>query len=191
MNLRLHAFEPVSRANGPGLRAVVWFQGCTLGCPACFNPATHDPSSGQDMDTAALASQVLQSPHAIEGVTFSGGEPFQQPEALLDVLQRLSGSTLSTLAFSGFTLDEIQHQPFGPDILRHLDVLMAGRYRAARHQGRGLLGSANQRLHLLTRRHTPQQIGATPPTEIILHRDGTMTLTGIAPLRLPLPPPPP
>ena len=41
MRIRLHAFEPASRANGPGPRAAVWFQGCTLGCPGCFNPDTH------------------------------------------------------------------------------------------------------------------------------------------------------
>ncbi|MFH1265139.1 MAG: 4Fe-4S single cluster domain-containing protein, partial [Planctomycetota bacterium] len=84
MKIRLHAFEPASRANGPGLRAVVWFQGCTLRCPGCFNPGTHNPLSGHESDTATLAAEILAIRRKIEGVSVSGGEPFQQPEALLD-----------------------------------------------------------------------------------------------------------
>lgn len=183
MNFRLHAFESASRANGPGLRFVVWFQGCTLGCPGCFNPKTHGAAGGMEMDTVALAEQLLAKPNGIEGVSFSGGEPFQQPEALLALLDRLAGSGLSMLAFSGYTHAEIQRQPLGPAILARLDVLIAGRYLQSRHQGRGLLGSTNQAVHLLTGRYTPKDIGATPTSEIILHRDGRITVSGIAPIR--------
>jgi pyruvate-formate lyase-activating enzyme len=55
MKIRVRAFEPASRANGPGLRAVVWFQGCTRACPGCFNPATHDPRGGDECETHPLS----------------------------------------------------------------------------------------------------------------------------------------
>lgn len=150
MKVRVHAFEPASRANGPGLRAVVWFQGCSLGCPGCFNPATHDPGGGDECDTETLAAEILARAARIEGLSVSGGEPFQQPEALLDLLQRLAAASLSRLVFSGYTLAEIQALPLGPATLRHVDVLIAGRYHAAQRTGHGLLGSANQQIHLLT-----------------------------------------
>ena len=181
--LRLHASEPVSRANGPGLRAVVWFQGCTLGCPGCFNPGTHDQEVGMETDTAELAAEWLRRQREIDGISISGGEPFQQPEALLDLLTRLDGSGLSRLVFSGYTLKEIEAQPLGLAILSHLDVLIAGRYVQSRHDGQGLLGSSNQRIHLLTPRHTLAEFGTIPRTEIILHADGSYTFTGIVPLR--------
>ncbi len=184
MRVRLHAFEPASRANGPGPRAVVWFQGCTLGCRGCFNPATHDPQGGYEADTAALADQILALRPTIAGISVSGGEPFQQPEALLDLLGHLDGSGLSRLAFSGYTLDAIRALPLGDRILAHLDVLIAGRYLASQHLGRGLLGSANQRIHLLTDRHKPADFDEVPAREVVLHRDGTMTLSGMAPLSL-------
>jgi anaerobic ribonucleoside-triphosphate reductase activating protein len=101
MKFRLHALEPFSRANGPGLRAVVWFQGCTLGCPGCFNLATHDSQAGRHADTESLAAEILALGTRIEGISISGGEPFQQPEALLDLLSRLTNSHLSRLVFSG------------------------------------------------------------------------------------------
>jgi len=181
--LRIHALENASRANGPGLRAVIWVQGCTLGCPGCFNPDTHDPGGGVVRETSQLADDLLRLGGGIEGVSVSGGEPLQQPEALLDLLVRLDGSGLSRLVFSGYTRREIEQQPLGPAILAHLDVLVAGRYVIARREGRGLIGSANQRIHLITSRHTPAEFTRIPAAELIVHADGSITCSGVDPLR--------
>ncbi|MBI3800395.1 MAG: radical SAM protein [Deltaproteobacteria bacterium] len=179
MKIRLHAFEPTSRANGPGLRAVIWFQGCTLGCPGCFNPTTHEPNDGYETKAEVLAADLITLP-GIEGVSISGGEPFQQPEALADLVRRLRQTSLSILIFSGYTLKRIQTMPLGPTILASIDVLVAGPYVREQHSGRGLLGSTNQHLHLLTSRYQPSDFTRLPRREIILHRDGTMTVTGFA-----------
>jgi anaerobic ribonucleoside-triphosphate reductase activating protein len=181
MKLRLHAFEPTSRANGPGLRAVVWFQGCTLGCPGCFNPGTHDLQGGCDFDTETLVAKILALDTRIEGISISGGEPFQQPNALLDLLRRLTVSRLSRLIFSGYTLSEVHSLPLGPTILRRIDVLVAGRYVAAQRVGHSLLGSANQQIHLLTDRYTPSELSQVPSRELILHTDGLIAATGFSP----------
>jgi len=82
-------FGQASRANGLGLRAVVWFQGCTLGCPGCFNPITHDPEGGSLANIKELTEQILPSGTRIEVVTILGREPFQQPDALLHLLECL------------------------------------------------------------------------------------------------------
>ncbi len=183
MKVRLHAFEPFSRANGPGCRAVVWFQGCTLDCPGCFNPATHDALGGYDADTPALAAEILGLGQRIEGISISGGEPFQQSEALLDLLKRVSASQLSRLAFTGYTLAELNHLPFGTDVLGYLDVLIAGRYLAAQRVDQGLLGSANQQIHFLTNRYGLSHLISVPRCELILRPDGTMTATGFSVLK--------
>jgi anaerobic ribonucleoside-triphosphate reductase activating protein len=80
----IHAMEPRSRANGPGVRFVVWFQGCTLGCAGCFNPATHSGSLGASRRSLAelyaeIDLAMIGAP--IEGLTLSGGEPMQQIQA--------------------------------------------------------------------------------------------------------------
>src|SRR5262249_17170585 len=105
-HIRIHAFEPRSRANGPGARFVVWFQGCTLGCPGCFNPTTHDAAGGRTIALDELVGELTRA-HGIEGISLSGGEPLQQPEAARALLDAARGLGLSTLAFSGYTLDEI------------------------------------------------------------------------------------
>ncbi|MBI4514229.1 MAG: radical SAM protein [Deltaproteobacteria bacterium] len=181
MKVRLHAIEYGSRANGPGLRAALWFQGCTLACPGCFNPATHDAQDGGWSDTGTLAAEISARRTSIEGVSISGGEPFQQPQALRDLLERLAESGLSRLVFSGYTLHEIQVSPWGPAILSCIDVLIAGRYVAMRGLGEGLRGSANQRVHLLTSRYTHGDLAAVPRREVILHPDGSVSITGIRP----------
>ncbi len=183
MNVRIHAFEAVSRANGPGRRTVVWFQGCSLGCPECFNPETHAGGDGESVDAGELALRVLRAGSRVEGVTFSGGEPFQQPSGLLEILAALASSSLTMLCFSGYTLGEIRRLPLGPAILDHLDVLVAGRYAASRPAGGPLLGSSNQRVHLLTDRYDRADIARVPPRELILHADGSVTVSGVAPWR--------
>jgi anaerobic ribonucleoside-triphosphate reductase activating protein len=185
--VRIHAVEPRSRANGPGSRFVVWLQGCTLGCPGCFNPTTHDPARGRELALADVIEQ-LRAAHAtgagIEGLSLSGGEPFQQPEAALALLEAARALGLSTLAFSGFTLDEIRTQPLGPIILAHLDVLIDGRYLARDRLATGLRGSANQRIQLLTARYTLADVEATPVAEIRISKQGEVVLTGVNPLKL-------
>ncbi|MBI2875876.1 MAG: radical SAM protein [Candidatus Tectomicrobia bacterium] len=152
--LNLHAIWPRSRANGPGIRTALWFQGCTLECPGCFNPATHSSEPRWMVDVDELAEQIVVDERALEGITISGGEPLQQPEALLRLLSAVRTRTkLSLLLFSGYTMAEIRRMPLGPPILDRVDVMIAGRYAQAHRLARGLRGSSNQTVHLLTGRY--------------------------------------
>jgi anaerobic ribonucleoside-triphosphate reductase activating protein len=184
--IHLHAVLPRTRANGPGVRAALWFQGCSLGCAGCFNPATHavDAEGGTPVDGAV--DRILAEEHAIEGVTISGGEPFEQPAGLLALVGELRrrAPRLSILVFSGFTRAEIDRQPLGPAILAGIDVLVDGRFVERRLLGRGLRGSSNQRVHLLTDRYTEAEVEATPVGEIVIGPDGSATVTGVAPVDL-------
>lgn len=182
MIARVHAREPRSRANGPGTRFVIWLQGCSLGCAGCFNPTTHAQRGGELVDTAALLAEVAAT-RGIDGLTLSGGEPLQQAPAALELLLGARRLGLSTLIFSGYTIDEIGAQALGPAVLAHTDVLVDGRYVAGDRVGAGLRGSANQQIHVLGRRHTRAEVEATPTAEIRIARDGSVVLTGVEPLK--------
>jgi anaerobic ribonucleoside-triphosphate reductase activating protein len=179
--LRVHAIEPRSRANGPGARFVVWLQGCTLGCPGCFNPTTHDPTGGREVSVDAVAAQLREA--KVEGLSLSGGEPLQQAAAAVALLDAARALGLSTLAFSGYTLDEIRALPDGPAVLARLDVLIDGRYVAGDRLATGLRGSANQQIRLLTERYTRADVEATPVAEIRIGKTGEVILTGVNPLK--------
>ena len=106
----LHALIPASRANGPGIRAVVFFQGCSIGCPKCWNPSTHQ-FLGTEVTVDAVVQKVLRAhqEHTLEGVTFSGGEPMQQADSLLRLIQCLhqQAPELSFGMFSGYAEHEL------------------------------------------------------------------------------------
>ena len=183
MIARIHATEPRSRANGPGVRFVVWFQGCTLGCPGCFNPATHPDVGGERIETAELLARIAATAD-VEGVSLSGGEPMQQPEAALALLEGARALGLSTLMFSGYAIDEIRAMPLGPAVLAALDVLVDGRYVSTARLAAGLRGSANQRIHFLSERHSAADVESTPVAEIRIDPTGAAVLTGVNPLKL-------
>lgn len=181
--LYLHAIEPRSRANGPGTRFVVWVQGCTLGCAGCYNPATH-PGGGEAWTIDALVDQLLAT-SGIDGVTVSGGEPFEQADGLLAFARAIRERThLSLLIFSGFTRAEIEATPTGAAVLSHIDVLIDGRYVAGQRISTEARGSANQAVHLLTDRYTEADVSATPEAEIRIDAQGRIHLTGVGPLVL-------
>jgi len=181
--LRMHAFLAASRANGPGLRAVLWVQGCSLGCPGCFNPRTH-AHVGERVDIGQLLERIAAA-HAsfgIEGITISGGEPLQQRPgllALLDVVR--TQSSLSILVLTGYTWQEIAKMPQSAELLARLDVLISGRYQQRQRLATGLRGSANKTVHLLTSRYTLTDLAAVPAAEVIISPDGDVVLSGIDP----------
>ncbi len=185
VRLRVHHIEPASRVNGPGLRSVIWTQGCSLGCPGCFNPQTHSIQGGDEIAPRDLADKAIGYAHNIEGVTISGGEPLQQIRPLVEFLRILRPkSALSVILFSGFTWDEIQAMPLGREIPGLVDVLIAGRYIAAQNVGHNLTGSANKTFHFFSERYTIADFTDLPEAEIIILPDGGIISSGIAPLHL-------
>lgn len=180
--MRVHSLLDASRANGPGLRFVVWVQGCTLKCSGCFNPQTHDVAAGVDMSVERLIEAMRSATEEVEGVSISGGEPFQQAAELKALLQAIRGEfNWSVVVFTGYSKPEVEALPEGAEILGRVDVLVAGRFVARRAPGPGLLGSDNQALHFLTGRYTPADFENLPEAEVIVLADGTLVVSGIRP----------
>ena len=184
LQLRLHHLEPLSNSNGPGQRVVIWLQGCTLACPGCFNPLTHPRDGGTTLSTKDLAKNILQLPAPIEGITLSGGEPLQQLPAITGFLEEIHRRTnLSVVLFSGYTWDEISKLPSADKLLKHIDILLAGRYVQEKRIASSLVGSANKTVHFLTSRYSPADLLNLPEAEIIIHSDGSLHLSGIQPIQ--------
>lgn len=144
-----------TRALGPGVRSAVWVQGCSFRCAGCIAPDWIPATGGRSVPAPDLAAELLADPE-VTGVTFSGGEPMRQAAALAEVARCVRAARDVTLiVFTGFRLVELLRRPPGPGVeqlLAEADVLIDGRYVAARNDGRGLRGSDNQRVHLLTER---------------------------------------
>lgn len=158
--LNIHAFLPVSYANGPGARAVVWTQGCFLRCPGCSNPLTHSHRPRILVDPEQLASSILAI-QGIEGLTVSGGEPFEQAPAVGHLCRAVREGGLSVMVFTGWRYESIcqYHDRTAKSLLKQIDILVDGpfiQHLADRH----LLwrGSHNQKIRFLTDRYGPDAL---------------------------------
>lgn len=181
--LHLHDFTLSSFVNGPGRRAVIWLQGCTLACPGCFNPGTHASTGGYYEHPAELARAIFRHSSELDGITISGGEPLQQPQALRHFLELIrANSNLSVVVFSGFSWDEIQKMPLHTELPELADVLIAGRYQQAQRIARGLQGSANKTFHFFTDRYSQDDFNEIPEAEVTIGADGEIFMSGIAPI---------
>lgn len=155
--LNVHAVVRVSYANGPGARAVVWTQGCSLHCPGCCNPLTHLHKPRILVNPEQLADSILAIPD-IEGITVTGGEPFEQPAAVGHLCEAVRKAGLSVMLFTGWTYKSIcQHRGEAvQNLLSQIDILVDGpfiQHLADKH----LLwrGSSNQEVRFLTDRYGP------------------------------------
>jgi anaerobic ribonucleoside-triphosphate reductase activating protein len=198
----LHALIPASRANGPSLRAVVFFQGCRVGCVGCWNPRTH-PFHGEEIKVDAVVEGVLRArqEHTLEGVAFSGGEPMQQADSLLQLIKGLRQQVpdLSFGMFSGYAeheLDRGQYWLWGDGSSEQLrkslweeihacfDFAILGRFIQAQPSNLPLRTSCNQALRLFTNRYSPADF-TEQLTEVSIKAGGRAEVTGFPTLGLP------
>ena len=150
MEIRIAGTVEDSIVDGPGLRFVVFVQGCPHHCEGCQNPETHDFSGGRLTDTDALFEQCMENPLA-DGVTFSGGEPFCQPEALYELGSRFKAEGKHLMCYSGWTFEELlkksETDKFTAKLLGILDILVDGRFDILKRSlSLKFRGSSNQRL---------------------------------------------
>ncbi len=154
--LRLARFIERTEVLGPGRRAVVVVQGCQLRCRGCVAPQTHALDGGTEVQVEDLAAR-LAGLDDVDGITFTGGEPFLQSAALARLVDRVREARpgLSAMSFSGYRLEWLRRSGSAAQrrLLGRLDLLVDGPYVARLHQPLRWRGSSNQRLHALTPRH--------------------------------------
>jgi len=190
----IHAQIDASRVNGPGLRAVLFVQGCLLGCRSCWNRATH-PFSGADHPVDDIAAWILKLHRdtGIEGVTLSGGEPMHHADELCELAERVHAAApgLSLSMFSGYYEHELNagrywtranlttddRSQLWRRLRARLDFAVLGRYLANRATHAPLRTSSNQSLRLFTARYTEADF-AEPEVEVTIDPAGLVQLTG-------------
>ena len=147
MELRVAGIDPESIVDGPGIRTVIFFQGCMRKCPGCQNPSTWPLEAGFVMDTDGIIDGIRQNP-LCRGVTFSGGEPFLQTEAAIELAKRLKALGYEIACFTGFTFEELTGGTADQKrMLCEMDVLVDGPYiEAERSLDLKYRGSRNQRI---------------------------------------------
>lgn len=139
-----------SIVDGPGIRYTIFTQGCPHNCFGCHNPHTHDFDGGRLADTDKILNKIVENP-LLSGVTFSGGEPFCQPEPLVELGKKVKAEGLNLLCSTGYTFEELLEMGTDNqsilDLLNIIDTLVDGRFDIdKRSLELKFRGSSNQRI---------------------------------------------
>ncbi len=147
MVVRLAAdIQPDSILDGSGIRTVIWFQGCLHNCKGCQNPETHDMNGGMVVDVDELKMKLKNLKYQ-SGITLSGGDPFFQPEAALEIAKFAKSVGLNVWAYTGFTYEALLSDKNRLDLLKNVDVLVDGKFMMDKKSlNCKFRGSTNQRL---------------------------------------------
>lgn len=151
MKIRINKVHFPVTVLGPGRRLGIWLQGCSIHCPGCLSRDTWPADSASEIEVESLLSlcQVITGGKA-EGVTISGGEPFEQPEALAALLRGLrawrgeGAREFDILCYSGLSLEQLKHE--NRHLLSMLDAIIPEPYQCDARGGKIWRGSSNQPL---------------------------------------------
>jgi anaerobic ribonucleoside-triphosphate reductase activating protein len=144
--MRVAGLVQDSIVDGPGLRFVVFVQGCPHHCPGCHNPESHDPTGGEEMAVEEIAVQMLSNP-LTDGLTISGGEPFDQAWECLALASRARRVGLNVWCYTGYTFEQLLENADALPLLEQLDLLVDGPFvESQKNIELRFRGSANQRV---------------------------------------------
>lgn len=148
--LRIAGIIKESIVDGPGIRLVVFTQGCRHHCPGCHNPNSHSFEGGTLVDISFVLQQITSNP-LLDGVTLSGGEPFEQAEILAELAREIKNLGLNIMTYTGYKFEYLlahsDTHPGWAELLDQTDILVDGRFDMEK---KNLLlrfrGSENQRI---------------------------------------------
>lgn len=180
MKLRVFNILKNTKVEGPETRYCIWVQGCSRHCRGCQAVHTWSHSGGILYDVNDIISDIKKQKN-IEGVTFLGGEPFEQAKALGIIAKAVKETGLGVLCFTGGLLEELQLKNENKTLLENIDLLIDGAFEIENvDYSRPWCGSSNQRYHFLTDRYNEDIFEKyTNKVEINISKTGTIFMNGM------------
>ena len=146
MQIRIAGIVPESYVDGTGVRMAIFVQGCPHRCPGCHNPDTHDPRGGEVWEVVDIVEQMQKNP-LLDGITITGGEPFEQAAACAELANYAHRAGLNVWVYTGYKYDYLRHNKRATVLLDEADVLVDGPYiQELRTFDLPWRGSTNQRV---------------------------------------------
>ena len=150
IRLAIDYLQEDSIVDGEGIRTVIWTQGCNHKCPGCHNPQTHSFEDGYLLDINEVKS-MIDKLEGQDGITFSGGDPFYQPEECAVLAKYAHSKKLNVWCYTGFTYESLMKLSSTNskimDFLKEIDVLIDGPFLLEKKSLDAIFrGSTNQRI---------------------------------------------
>lgn len=147
MNLRVAGFLDNTMVNGKGIRSALFLSGCNHNCDECQNKEMQDANYGDDVELEDILNRIKSNMPLIKGVTFSGGEPFEQCKELAILAKKIEEENLNIWCYTGYSFEELLKDKDKMNLLKYVDVLIDGKFDKRLKEGaKKYTGSRNQRI---------------------------------------------
>ncbi|AKU80220.1 4Fe-4S single cluster domain-containing protein [Spiroplasma turonicum] len=166
-NLNISKFLMCSEIEGPGKRFVIWFQGCNLRCFNCSNQEQLSFDKKMFLPVSLILERINYSKdkYNIEGITLLGGEPFMQPDGLLELTKGCQELGLTVICFTGYLIENLLSE--FKNILNNIDIIIDGPFIFKQLDlKRRLIGSKNQRVIKLSDKYKESDYFEKPYSEV-------------------------
>lgn len=176
--MNISHIEETSLIYGPGIRYVIWIQGCSIHCKGCWNKEMWSFKTKNEISINNLYEKIINDKELIQGITILGGEPFDQYDELLILLKQIRKTDLSIILYTGYTLVQLQEKK-QTEILNFIDILITAPYKEElRTLKDGLIGSTNQKILFLTETYKQKDISNINESEISIDENGKINIYG-------------
>lgn len=183
--MRIAGIRKTSLHDGAGVNLVVFFQGCVHKCDGCQNPETWRKNGGYKVLISDVIKQIEKKMGFISGVTFSGGDPVQQPDALCEIAKWCKGYDLKTTLYTGYQIYDLYEEWYDErqakwrylPFMKHIDIVIDGKFEKSRKKDMPFRGSDNQFIWKRGQNYTDKR----PEWVTLVDYDGCFTLETFRP----------
>lgn len=181
VDIRINSYIPITNVEGVGTRFAIWVQGCTLCCKNCANSHMWNKDGGTTYKTDEIIDLIKSYKNKIEGITWLGGEPLEQIEAITEISKAVQSFELSVIIFTGYKYETLKDNKDFQELVKYVDILIDGRYEADKQDfSRAWVGSSNQKYYYFSNRYNENIVSTYKnKIEIRINPDNKVVMTGM------------
>ena len=154
VDISINSYIPITNVEGPNTRFCIWVQGCSIRCKGCANSHMWNKADGTIYDVEEMVKLIASYKDRIEGITFLGGEPLDQIEAVTHISKKVQELGLTVLVFTGYDYNQIATRKEVQELVKSVDILIDGRYdETKRDFSRAWVGSSNQNYYFFSNKY--------------------------------------
>ncbi len=185
MEIKINSYIPMTDVEGVGTRFAIWVQGCSIHCKGCANSHMWDFNGGTSYPVEEVINLIKLYKKEIDGITWLGGEPLEQIEAVTQISKAVQDLGLSVILFTGYEFKNLIDKNEVQNLIKFVDILIDGKYDKDQQDfSRAWIGSKNQTYHFLTDRYNESVISKYKnKVEIRITPNNKVILTGMGDIR--------
>lgn len=181
VDIRINSYIPMTDVEGVGTRFAIWVQGCSIHCEGCANSQMWNFTGGTLYSVDDFINIIKSYAGKIEGITWLGGEPTEQMDAVAEISKAVRNMGLSVILFTGYEYESLKNRQDFNELIKYVDILIDGRYEQDKTDySRAWVGSSNQNYYFLSDRYNKDVITECKnKMEVRITPDNNVIITGM------------